>query len=90
MLILTWCIGSSLLISLWILLFVCSENNSKKLWSYIKHKKQDSSGVAPLKDTDGLLHSDTPAKPEIISLWILLFVCSVFLSCKFIDVAVYP
>jgi hypothetical protein len=43
------------------------KNNSKKLWSYIKHKKQDSSGVAPLKDTDGLLHSDTPAKPEILN-----------------------
>jgi hypothetical protein len=31
------------------------KNNSKKLWSYIKHKKQDSSGVAPLKDTPMLL-----------------------------------
>ena len=43
------------------------KNNSKKLWSYIKHKKQDSSGVAPLKDTDGLLNSYTPAKAEILN-----------------------
>jgi hypothetical protein len=42
------------------------KNNSKKLWSYIKHKKQDSSGVAPLEDTDGILYSDTPAKAEIL------------------------
>ena len=43
------------------------KNNSKKLWLYIKHKKQDSSGVAPLEDTDGILYSDTPAKADILN-----------------------
>lgn len=45
---------------------VISED-SKRFWSYIKHQKQDSSGVSPLKGPDGLLHSDTVSKAEILN-----------------------
>ena len=44
---------------------VCED--SKRFWSYIKHQKQDSSGVSPLKGTDGLMHSDTSSKAEILN-----------------------
>jgi hypothetical protein len=33
----------------------------------VKHKKQDSSGVTPLKKTDGLLYSDTETQAEILN-----------------------
>ena len=44
---------------------VCED--SKRFWSYIKHQKQDSNGVSPLKGPDGLLHSDTSSKAEILN-----------------------
>ena len=44
---------------------VCED--SKRFWSYIKHQKQDSNGVSPLKGSDGLLHSDTSSKAEILN-----------------------
>ena len=42
------------------------ESNSKKLYSFIKDKKCDSSGVAPLKK-DGIPHSDASTKSEILN-----------------------
>ena len=42
-------------------------NNPKKFWSYLKGKRQDSQGVAPLKKPDGLLYSDTESKAEILN-----------------------
>jgi hypothetical protein len=33
----------------------------------VKHKKQDSSGVAPLKNTDGFLYNDTQTQVEILN-----------------------
>ena len=41
--------------------------NSKRFWAYIKHKKQDSNGVAPLKNMDGLLYSDSETKADILN-----------------------
>ena len=41
--------------------------DSKRFWSYIKHQKQDSNAVSALKGPDGLLHSDTPSKAEILN-----------------------
>ena len=40
---------------------------SKRFWSYIKHQKQGSNGASPLKGPDGLLHSDTSSKAEILN-----------------------
>ena len=40
--------------------------NNKKFWRHVKHKKQDSQGVAPLKE-NGLLHSDSTAKANILN-----------------------
>jgi hypothetical protein len=40
--------------------------NNKKLYSYVKSMKSDSSGVAPLKK-DGISHSDPCAKAEILN-----------------------
>ena len=34
-----------------------AQENPKTFWSYIKSKKQESSGVAPLKNKDSFLHS---------------------------------
>ena len=44
---------------------VCED--SKRFWSYIKHQKQDSNGVSPLKGPDGLLQSDASSKAEILN-----------------------
>ena len=41
--------------------------NPKKFWSFIKGKKQESSGVAPLRQTDGTLHSNPHTKPDILN-----------------------
>ena len=45
---------------------VSDESNSKKLYSFVKDKKCDSSGVAPLKK-DGIPHSDASTKSEILN-----------------------
>ena len=41
--------------------------NPKKFWSFIKGKKQESSGVAPLRQTDGTLHSNPHTKADILN-----------------------
>ena len=41
-------------------------NNSKPFWKYIKSKKHDSIGVAPLKD-HGKLFSDAKDKVDSLS-----------------------
>ena len=49
---------------------IVSENcksNSKKFWSYIKSKGQDTAGVPPLKGNDGFLYSDRSKKAEILN-----------------------
>ena len=45
---------------------VSDESNSKKLYSFVKDKKCDSSGVASLKK-DGIPHSDASTKSEILN-----------------------
>ena len=42
-------------------------NEPKRFWSYLKGKRQDSQGVAPLRKTDGFLHNDAPTKAEILN-----------------------
>ena len=43
------------------------KDNSKRFWSYVKHRKQDASGIAPLKKSDGLLYSDAPTQADILN-----------------------
>ena len=43
------------------------KTNPKKFWSFLKDKKQESSGVAPLRSTDGLIHSDSGTKANILN-----------------------
>ena len=43
-----------------------TEENSKKLYTFVKSKKCDSSGVAPLK-RDGISHVDAQTKAEILN-----------------------
>ncbi|KAL8610129.1 hypothetical protein ACOMHN_024595 [Nucella lapillus] len=40
--------------------------NSKRFWSYVKSKKQEADGVAPLKDKQGFLRSNSQNKAEIL------------------------
>ena len=40
--------------------------NLKKFWSFIKSKKNDNSGVAPLKK-NGIVHSDSQTKADILN-----------------------
>ena len=42
-------------------------SKSKKFWSYVASKRQDSAGVAPLKNTEGFLQSDSLRKAEILN-----------------------
>jgi hypothetical protein len=38
-----------------------------RFWAAIKSKKQESTGVAPLKNKEGFIHSDTTSEAEILS-----------------------
>ena len=42
------------------------EGNSKPFWRYIYSQKNDTRGVAPLKE-DGVLHTDSHDKAEILN-----------------------
>jgi hypothetical protein len=44
-----------------------AKQNPKKFWSFLKGKKQEASGVAPLRNTDGLIHSDSGTKANILN-----------------------
>ncbi|KAK3104735.1 hypothetical protein FSP39_008956 [Pinctada imbricata] len=46
----------------------CVTSNPKKFWSFIKGKKQEASGVAPLRNTDGLINSDPQSKANILNI----------------------
>ena len=46
---------------------VSSDKNPKKLCSFIKSKRCDSSGVSPLKSTDGLAYSDPKIKATLLN-----------------------
>ena len=43
------------------------QNKPKAFWSYVKSKRQESTGVAPLKNKDGFIHSDSSSKVEIFN-----------------------
>ena len=43
------------------------QDNPKVFWSYIKSKRQEAYGVAPLKNADGFIHSDSSSKVEILN-----------------------
>jgi hypothetical protein len=50
--------------------FVCTSVRStspKRFWSFIKAKKQENTGVAPLRGNDGMLHSASNNKAEILN-----------------------
>jgi hypothetical protein len=42
------------------------QENSKRLWSYLNSRKQDTSGVAPLPHNDRFLHNDAVTKANIL------------------------
>ena len=43
------------------------KDKPKRFWSYVKAKKQESTGVAPLKNEDGFIHSNSQSKAEILN-----------------------
>ena len=43
------------------------KENTKRFWSCIKSKRQESTGVAPLINKEGYLHSDSAKKAEILN-----------------------
>jgi hypothetical protein len=43
------------------------QGNPKKCWSYVKSKRQENSGVPPLKDAEGYVRSDRYAKADILN-----------------------
>ena len=43
------------------------ETNNKKFWGFVKSKKQESTGIPPLKNKDGYLKSDSASKAEILN-----------------------
>ena len=44
-----------------------STSNPKRFWSFITSKRKESSGVAPLKSSDGHIHSDPKTKANILN-----------------------
>lgn len=45
--------------------YIASENlhkNTKRIWSYIQSRKQESLWITTLKNKDGYFHIDTPTK----------------------------
>ena len=42
-------------------------SNPKRFWGFIKSRRCESVGVAPLKDTDGLTYSDSESKANILN-----------------------
>ena len=43
------------------------QENPKRLWTYLKSRKQDTSGVAPLKDQNGILQNEPETKAELLN-----------------------
>lgn len=43
------------------------EEKPKSFWQYIKGKKTEQSGVAPLRVNDGLLDSDSQTQSNILN-----------------------
>ena len=43
------------------------KENTKRIWSFIKSKRQESTGVAPLINKEGYLYSDFTKKAEILN-----------------------
>jgi uncharacterized protein (DUF2252 family) len=43
------------------------KDNNKQFYSYIKSKKLDASGISPLRDNQGYLHSEAKDKAEILN-----------------------
>ena len=43
------------------------KQNPKQFWSFIKSKRQDSTGVSSLIDKNGYLHSEGPMKAEFLN-----------------------
>jgi hypothetical protein len=44
------------------------QDNSKQFYGYIKSKKQESAGVAALRDQQGYLHSDSETKAHLLNM----------------------
>ena len=43
------------------------KDKPKMFWSYIKSRRQESTGVAPLKNKDGFIHRNSSSKVEILN-----------------------
>ena len=44
-----------------------AKQNPKKFWSFVKGKKQEASGVSPLRNHEGIIHSDPATKADILN-----------------------
>lgn len=44
-----------------------TQDSNKKFWTFIKHAKQDSTGVATLLRNNGRMHDDAQGKAEILN-----------------------
>ena len=44
-----------------------SDSNPKRFWSFIKSKRCDNTGVAPLKGEGGYTYADAPSKSKILN-----------------------
>ena len=52
---------------IWKMSLVKTCKKNPVFWSYIKSKRQESTGIAPLKNKDGFMHSDSSSKVEILN-----------------------
>ena len=43
------------------------KDNPKKFWSIIKNKRQETTGVSPLKNNDGFIKSDSQSNEKILN-----------------------
>ena len=44
-----------------------TDKNNKRFWSFIKNQRKDNTGVAPLYNKEGILHSDSKEKANILN-----------------------
>ena len=46
---------------------IATDDDPKRFWSYVKSRGQDSQGVAPLKNSEGYIQSDSKKKADILN-----------------------
>ena len=46
---------------------IISKDSNKNLWSYVKSKRMETTGIAPLKGEDNITHNDNETKANILN-----------------------